>query len=233
MIYECLGKSHAEALIGFHVFTGCDQTGKFSGKSKKECFKTFLECTSDDLVPFTLLGCDSGLTLDVVVRGLNMFVMNLYHKRRPDNITTIPSLRYHLFSRFQKSAEQLPPTEAALYQKILRSHYVTHVLRNALKACPDYLEPTLYGWALCENRFIPVTMDEMPAPLNLIELTMCGCEKTKCESNRCRCKKHEFCCTDVCQCRNCENTPDSNHPDKSTSDECFKDAEVGSDEEYI
>ena len=109
----------------------------FLGKSKNECFKTFLECTSDDLVPFVLLGCGSGFPLDVVVSELNTFVINLYYKRRPDDITTIPSLRYHLFSKFQKTAGQLPPTEAALYQKIMRSHFVTHVLRNALKALPN------------------------------------------------------------------------------------------------
>ena len=110
-----------------------------------------------------LLPC---LAVVVVFHLTSWFVINLYYKRRPDDITTVPSLRYHLFSKFQKTAGQLPPTEAALYQKILRSHYVTHVLRNALIACPIYLDPTLYGWTLCENKFIPVTMNEMPAPLN-------------------------------------------------------------------
>ena len=30
-MYECLGKSHVETLLGFHVFTACDQTIKFFG----------------------------------------------------------------------------------------------------------------------------------------------------------------------------------------------------------
>ena len=32
--YEGIGPGHAQALLGFHVFTGCDQTGSFSKKSK-------------------------------------------------------------------------------------------------------------------------------------------------------------------------------------------------------
>ena len=31
---EAIGSDHAKAILGFHVFTGCDQTGRFNGKSK-------------------------------------------------------------------------------------------------------------------------------------------------------------------------------------------------------
>ena len=42
--YESLGSSHVSALLGFHTFTGCDQTGKFNGKSKNACWKVFTKC---------------------------------------------------------------------------------------------------------------------------------------------------------------------------------------------
>ena len=32
--YEAVDPSRVKALLGFHTFTGCDQTGRFSGKSK-------------------------------------------------------------------------------------------------------------------------------------------------------------------------------------------------------
>ena len=32
--YKALGSCRANALFGFHTFTGCDQTGRFMGKSK-------------------------------------------------------------------------------------------------------------------------------------------------------------------------------------------------------
>ena len=32
--YEALDPKHSSAILGFHAFTGCDQTGKFYGKTK-------------------------------------------------------------------------------------------------------------------------------------------------------------------------------------------------------
>ena len=31
-MYESIGPLHAKAILGFHVFTGCDQIGRFNGK---------------------------------------------------------------------------------------------------------------------------------------------------------------------------------------------------------
>ena len=39
--YESIGSSHADTLVGFHVFTGCDVIGRFLGKSKVLWWKTF------------------------------------------------------------------------------------------------------------------------------------------------------------------------------------------------
>ena len=40
--YEALGANHAEAILGFNVFMGCDQIGRFNGKSKLDCWKIFI-----------------------------------------------------------------------------------------------------------------------------------------------------------------------------------------------
>ena len=40
-IYSKLGEHTAAALPGFHAFTGADQTGRFAGKGKLMCLKTF------------------------------------------------------------------------------------------------------------------------------------------------------------------------------------------------
>ena len=37
--YEALGPDNSDAILGFHAFTGCDQTSKFTGKSKLTCRK--------------------------------------------------------------------------------------------------------------------------------------------------------------------------------------------------
>ena len=53
---------------------------------------------------------------------------------------------------------------------------------------------------LCAN-------NELPAPLALIELSLCSC-KTNCYSNRCKCRKNRLICTDMCKCVGCENEDD-------------------------
>ena len=44
-----------------------------------------------------------------------------------------------------------------------------------------------------------------PAPDSIMELISCGC-KTGCQTDRCRCRKNELLCTEMCRCKNCEYT---------------------------
>lgn len=39
--YEAIGTSRTEVLLEFYTFTGCDQTGRASGKSKMFSWKQF------------------------------------------------------------------------------------------------------------------------------------------------------------------------------------------------
>ena len=43
----------------------------------------------------------------------------------------LKDLRWYLFSKYQREAENLPPTFASLNYKFFRAHYVTTVLRRA------------------------------------------------------------------------------------------------------
>ena len=45
----------------------------------------------------------------------------------------------------------------------------------------------------------------LPAPLALIELHVYSCCKTNCCSNRCKCRKNTFICTDMHKRVGCEN----------------------------
>ena len=55
-IYENLGPVFCKALLGFHALSGCDQTGKFPGYSKKSCWDVFLTLPSNVLQALTHLG---------------------------------------------------------------------------------------------------------------------------------------------------------------------------------
>ena len=54
--YESIGSNHADALIRFHVFTGCDVIGRFLGKSKALWWKTFKSSSQEELHALAALG---------------------------------------------------------------------------------------------------------------------------------------------------------------------------------
>ena len=83
LVYEMLGEEKCKALLGFHCFTGCDQTAKFYGKSKLSCWKTFLNSPSQVITAFNELG-DGAIVSTSVRNGLTLYLLDLYNKSRPD-----------------------------------------------------------------------------------------------------------------------------------------------------
>ena len=60
--YNALGNEKSMALLGFHAFTGCDLTRRFSGFLKITCFDTILKSNYFVCKAFASLGNnDSGL----------------------------------------------------------------------------------------------------------------------------------------------------------------------------
>jgi len=55
-IYDALGSDMVAALPGFHAFTDCDTTGRFSGKGKNLCRKSFQKVSKAALGAFINLG---------------------------------------------------------------------------------------------------------------------------------------------------------------------------------
>lgn len=84
-----------------------------------------------------------------------------------------------------------------------------------------------FGWEVVNDRIVPIMTDELPAPVALIELSVCSCKKAKCDSNRCKCYKNNLQCTDMCKCLSCENTDDQREEELVESeDETLGDDEV-------
>ena len=61
--------SNAEALVGFHVFTGCDISGSFLGKSKALWWKTFKLSSQEELHALAALGDYETLSGANVLKG--------------------------------------------------------------------------------------------------------------------------------------------------------------------
>ena len=166
----------------------CEQAARFYSKLKNNFYKTFKSASPEVLESLGYLGTDT----------------SEYSKN--SNVTSLSECRWKTFSENQKSIENLPPTKDALHCKILRSHYITYLLKSALLPVVCKPDPTLYGWYYDEGKLL----NKLPAPTNMISLTISSC-KSACNSNRCRCKKYYLNCSDACKCLNCENIAETKH----------------------
>ena len=81
------------------------------------------------------------------------------------------------------------------------------VLKCAHLPIQNLPSPEGYGWELNSSLLDPIMTDNLPAPIGLIELSVCNCE-SRCASKRCRCLKNNLVCTDMCKCQNYKNADD-------------------------
>ena len=226
--FEKLGPNKVRAILGFHTFTGCDQTGKFNTKSKLTCWKVFEKADESILNAFASLGSEENLPTLEVLEHLERFVCMLYGCKKQSNIDSLPDLRWHMFSKCQSEIEKLPPTQSALKYKIFRGHYCSIVLKRSHQAIQNLPSPENYGWEISEELLKPILTDNLPAPEAIIELSFCGCQ-TKCSTNRCKCYKHQLNCTDMCKCNNCDNTGDNLDITNNVNDDDYEEYDY---EEY-
>ena len=175
-IYNNLGPKHSEALLGFYIFTGCDQIGRFNGKSKTACWNVFCTAEKPILDAFCALGCDNFEENSSNILHLESFVVKLYMNKKEGRnhpVKNLKEARWTLFSRYQQGVEKLPPTARTLYFKILRSHFVTTIVKKADISFPQYPDPILYGWKKLDNG------DMKPIIKEFTELIMCQCHCRK------------------------------------------------------
>ena len=52
--------------------------------------------------------------------------------------------------------------------------------KNVFGCKPDVKSPDNHGWQMSDSHLIPVLMTQAPAPMELIELTVCQCKKSRC-----------------------------------------------------
>ena len=80
-VFNSLGSEVASALLSFHALTGCDITGKFSGKTKEFWTKKFLaEQTNMNFIQ-ALLSLQESQS-DEVINEIASFFCRLYCPKR-------------------------------------------------------------------------------------------------------------------------------------------------------
>lgn len=132
---------------------------------------------------------------------------------------TVPKLQWYLFSKFQSDISKLPPTVAALKFKIFRSHFIALVPR---RACWNFQQlPSFENYIreIRQDKTGAIMTDEQPAPLALVELSVCNCT-TLCNNNRWKCYKNNLPCTKLCKYIDSQNKGESKNYEFYKNNEC-------------
>ena len=79
--------------------------------------------------------------------------------------------------------------------------------------------PSQHGWVWNNKNGVydPVMTELSPAPESIVELSMCKCT-TGCLTQRCKCKKNGFICSELCHCKSCENIEGNLYPEDLVDD---------------
>ena len=132
--FEALGDAKLQALVGFHVFTGCNQTGKFNDHAKQSWWNTFI--TSPKKVIDALL----------LVNSVKHQTEEWHNHVCPESLLQKPSNRYrqpfkvpvaYVFKN-QLEPEKLAPTFSTLKYTIHWSYYMTYIWTSAVSTNPIY-----------------------------------------------------------------------------------------------
>ena len=120
--------------------------------------------------------------------------------------------------------QQLTPTYNELQQ--LQQHikcwnYQSHVWKKALIASPDIPSPSGHGWLFRDDLLKIYWMENMPAPISVLEMLVCKCQKWACGNVR-QCQILGLECTDLCKCSgSCNNETETSDIENETDDESY------------
>ena len=111
-----------------------------------------------------------------------------------------------MFLRKQADYEKLPPALARLEEKVNRARYISLQWKFLHFSNPSPPDPSGCGWYCnrSEKLLEPVLSKVTPVPESILHLTVCNF-KTKCVTNRCKCRKNGLNCSEMYDCENSEN----------------------------
>jgi hypothetical protein len=220
-VHQEIGKAKAEAIIGFHCFTGCDTVEKFSGKTKSKWTQAFLKCSPSVINAFIKLSTEVS---DDILCELESFTASVYNPKCKKR-QTLGEVRWSVYIRDLRKKksnntkgkrskknifESMAPTSGAFLQHVRRSHVVAQTLSQSDKAVIDHINPAGFGWRFSNERYEAVITDEPMAPAEVLNPDSCSCN-TNCSTGHCPCKKDPAIpCSQFCACsEDCENTDPS------------------------
>ena len=128
-----------------------------------------------------------------LVDGCTSFISAMYGYTS----LSLNGVRYALFCAKGADSLQLPPTDDAFQQHLLRANYQSAVWRQALEATPELPSPDGHGWSVDDDGSVQIVwMTLPPAPQNVLKLFTCSCQ-SGCTTRRCTCFRNQQKCTEA------------------------------------
>ena len=180
----------------FHSFTGSDTTSFFAGTGKHRAWDTWT--VFPDVTDAFLQLADAPSSIpDNIFDLLEKYVALMYD--RTCGLSKVNEARLHLFARKARALENIPPTQAALQQHVLRAVYQGgHVWGRVLQKEPRLPSPADWGWTEKDGSWKPKWTTIGQAQDACYELIHCNCKKA-CKG-LCKCYKAGLQCTALCYC---------------------------------
>ena len=200
---QALGDDKCMALPAFHALTGCDGTSSFAGKGKHTDWSAWN--AFDDARPALCTLANTPTTENVrnILPTIERLVVIRYDHGSPES--SVNSERQMLFTQKGREIENIPPTQDALTQHLLRVGYVAgHIWGQSLLTAPDLPSPADFGWTWdIPNAQWNIKWMTLPSAGDACHAVIkCGCKKG-CKG-WCKCKKAVLQCTTLCHCGGCE-----------------------------
>ena len=181
-------------------FIGCDSTSAFQGKGKVKPWKV-LQMYPKFVESFYQLGRSAEVSEELLMSS-GRFVCLLYGDQTS---TSVNNCRYQLFKSGKYSDDALPPNGDSLQQHIKRANLQALAWNRCLSAQLQLPPAAGNGWKLTDGQLEIVWMTRPPAPESLLEYVSCKCQ-SGCKTKRCTCLKSGLQCTDLCGCKDCQNS---------------------------
>ena len=164
-VFHFLGYEAASALLVLHALTGCDVSGKFSGKTKEFWTKRFLADRTNAAFIHALLSLLEILSDDVVDEIVSFFCRYYCPKRTPKRIEkSLQDTRYHLYKKHRSETSKLPPSPGAFLQHIKRACVPLRIWHSANLAETTIPLVTDFGWEDCERVIMAICTEDEIAP---------------------------------------------------------------------
>ena len=195
-----LGSPACNALLFFHAYTGCDLTSCFCGIGKKTAWGAWERYPEITEIMIKLTDDPSSIDEEPsLMEALEKWTVMMYSK----NCTNffVNEARQSMFTHNLKSLENIPPTQAALYQHVKRTLLVAgYTWRVAFRKMLNLPDPGLHGWEWNDRllQWVPYWTKLDDASKACAMLLHCGCQKS-CTGN-CKCSKAGMRCTPLCKC---------------------------------